>query len=349
MTESPKQKFRALDRKIAEYANNNGMTFQRVCKSVAQMLICGVFSKDKAPASYRCTLSRAALQWNCVSVLWRLTKDIDIGLVVPPNKLLPTLQAALVVGYGDFAFSIIDKREIPHDMQRVEIQIIYCGIGWAKIDVDLSAASTDVTTEVLPVIRLKDFGLGQFDIVCISIEEQIAQKIHGGTEPDGPNYTNPRSRDVFDILVIARQLKLDYGAIKTAAVAIFAARAVHAWPPSPEIRARWHDDLRRLADENAYHATDVATMQREFTEFFVTLLGVQAMPGYEYQFLTIQIHAAKPGEQFPIPVETGDMTYENLQEHAKKGWRIVSALPHPSPPNASLIIIMERVIEVTSS
>lgn len=295
MADTPKQRFRALEKLIAANAREQGLPFDRVRRRLGQMLVCAVLSEAQRAGVIPMFFIKGGVALELrLGALARLTKDIDIGLVAAAPDVAAKFEEALAVGYGDFAFRIHARRELPHDTQRIEIQIYYLGLGWAKVEVDLSPASTDTHTDSLAAMHLAEFGFGQFDVLCLSIEEQVAQKLHGCTEPDRDDYQNPRSRDIFDVLIVDRQLGLDYARVQSAAERIFAHRARHAWPPDPTIRTRWHGDLRVLANENAYYTSDIATIQRDFTAIFLRILAGMSQKacsnrvGYAIRMLLIQ-------------------------------------------------------------
>jgi len=70
---------------------------------------------------------------------------------------------------------------------------------------------------------------------CISIHEQVAQKLHACTGPQRED----RARDVLDILLLDMLGQLDYGRTRAAAERIFTERATHPFPPSAALPVEW--------------------------------------------------------------------------------------------------------------
>jgi hypothetical protein len=102
---------------------------------------------------------------------------------------------------------------------------------------------------------------------CLSLSEQIAQKLHACT---GPN-SQGRARDVLDILLIDLLAELDVKAVRAAAEQVFAQRATHEFPPSIRISAGWQSELEVLAKELGYPATSAVEIEARFSTFVDTV------------------------------------------------------------------------------
>jgi hypothetical protein len=90
---------------------------------------------------------------------------------------------------------------------------------------------------------------------------QIAQKLHAVSDPhDPPDSINDRARDVVDLLLLRELAAITgsptYGEIRSAAVALFQARAdeavelgrpTRAWPPAVTAHSHWGSDYTRAA------------------------------------------------------------------------------------------------------
>jgi len=95
---------------------------------------------------------------------------------------------------------------------------------------------------------------------CISIHEQVAQKLHACTGPQRED----RARDVLDILLLDMLAQLDYRRARAAAKRIFAERATHTFPSSAALPAEWQRELETLAQELGYRTTKAEEIEAEF-------------------------------------------------------------------------------------
>jgi Nucleotidyl transferase AbiEii toxin, Type IV TA system len=95
---------------------------------------------------------------------------------------------------------------------------------------------------------------------CISISEQVAQKLHACTGPQRED----RAGDVLDILLLDMLGQLDYRRAREAAEHVFAQRATHAFPPSTALPAEWRQELESLAQELGYRITKAEEIGAKF-------------------------------------------------------------------------------------
>jgi hypothetical protein len=97
-------------------------------------------------------------------------------------------------------------------------------------DLDLAPATHDVATDTIATAEFVAFEIDELDVPCLSLPEQIAQKVHACTEPPTPPRTNLRHRDVTDVLALEQQGFVDYLKTRENCENTFAQRATHAWP-----------------------------------------------------------------------------------------------------------------------
>jgi hypothetical protein len=96
---------------------------------------------------------------------------------------------------------------------------------------------------------------------CISIHEQVAQKLHACTGPQRED----RARDVLDILLLDMLGQLDYRRTRAAAERIFTERATQPFPPSAALPVEWRRELESLAQELGYRTTNAEEIEAEFS------------------------------------------------------------------------------------
>jgi hypothetical protein len=101
------------------------------------------------------------------------------------------------------------------DTARVEVAVQYKTRSWQTVEIDLGpgeACGVDLVTPA--VLGIAEMGLPVTQYVrCISIHEQVAQKLHACTGPQ----RGGRARDVLDILLLDMLGQLDYRLTREAA------------------------------------------------------------------------------------------------------------------------------------
>lgn len=89
---------------------------------------------------------------------------------------------------------------------------------------------------------------------CLSIQDQIAQKIHAVTDPLAGN---GRYRDLIDIILLDGLGALPDAILQQSCIRVFDTRAGHGWPPRVSVRPGWSDGYRRLATDSGFEPSDV--------------------------------------------------------------------------------------------
>jgi hypothetical protein len=116
-------------------------------------------------------------------------------------------------------------------------------------------------------------------VPCLSLTEQVAQKIHALTEPGPRGRVNMRARDVLDVLLLDARLLLDTEAITQACVIIFAQRATHEWPILRfSFPSEWDAMLAEFVRQVNYDTSDVGVIEKRFNTFLARLNGAPPIP-----------------------------------------------------------------------
>lgn len=206
----------------------------------------------------------------------RTTKDFDLGLVGNRAERIRKLEEALKLGFDAFAFRL--KPEI-HQMEAadtvcVEVAVQYKTRSWQSVEIDLGPGDAREADLIAPAISgIAEMGLPVTPHVrCISIHEQVAQKLHAYTGPQRED----RARDVLDILLLDMLGQLDCRRTRSAAERIFAQRGTHAFPPNATIPAEWRQELEALAQELGYRTTRAEEIQTEFATVVQRIVTVSA-------------------------------------------------------------------------
>ena len=100
-------------------------------------------------------------------------------------------------------------------------------------------------------------------IPLMPLRYQIAQKLHGLTEPD-----SQRAHDLIDLQIIAANGEIDLRSVKDVCMRLFAYRRMQEWPPTVTMNEGWEtiyaeaaEGLDVLADVNDAPLTQSAHFQ----------------------------------------------------------------------------------------
>jgi hypothetical protein len=255
-----------LEKTLARVAREQGLDQERLRRWVSFLALCGVLEQAvergvidiyylKGGVAMELRFARAA----------RTTKDFDLGLAGNRAERIRQLEEVLQLGFDAFTFRL--KPEA-HQMEmadtvRVEVAVQYKTRAWQTVDIDLGPSEAREVDLVTPAITgLAEMGLPvTAHVRCISIHEQVAQKLHACTGPQRED----RARDVLDILLLDMLGQLDYRRTRAAAERIFAERATHPFPPSAALPVEWRRELETLAQELGYRTTNAEEIEAEFS------------------------------------------------------------------------------------
>lgn len=263
MTAQPAER---LEKTLARVAREQGLDQERLRRWVSFLALCGVLEQAvergvidiyylKGGVAMELRFARAA----------RTTKDFDLGLAGNRAERIRQLEEVLQLGFDAFTFRL--KPEV-HQMEmadtvRVEVAVQYKTRAWQTVDIDLGPSEAREVDLVTPAITgLAEMGLPvTAHVRCISIHEQVAQKLHACTGPQRED----RARDVLDILLLDILGQLDYRRTRAAAERIFTERATHPFPPSAALPVEWRRELETLAQELGYRTTNAEEIEAEFS------------------------------------------------------------------------------------
>lgn len=141
----------------------------------------------------------------------RATKDLDGIVRGDIEDFIDALDATLVEDWGPISFqrSEVEVINTPAKVvkpRRFDLMLSIKGQTWRKVQVEISP-SEGLATEAFDTFAapsLDAFGIPTPDyLVGIALSYQIAQKVHGATDPhDPPEFVNRRARDVVDLLLL---------------------------------------------------------------------------------------------------------------------------------------------------
>ena len=274
MSAQPAQR---LEKILARVAREQGLDQERLRRWVSFLALCGVLEQAvergvidtyylKGGVALELRFARAA----------RTTKDFDLGLVGNRAERIRKLDEVLKLGFDAFTFRLkpeIHQMEVA-DTVRVEVAVQYKTRSWQTVEIDLGPGEAREVDLVAPAVTgIAEMGLPVISHVrCISIPEQVAQKLHACTGPQRED----RARDVLDILLLDMLGQLDYQRARAAAERLFAERATHAFPPSVALPSEWRRELEALAQELGYRTAKAEEIAKEFAAVFQRIVTVAA-------------------------------------------------------------------------
>ena len=257
-----------LEKTLARVALDQGLDQERLRRWVSFLAICGVLER----ATIEGLLGGYYLKGGVAMELRfaqraRATKDLDLVLDGDRRTRLRSLEQALKLGFDQFSFRL--KAQV-HEMEladtvRVKVAIQHRTRAWQTVEVDLGPTSTTTIDLVEPaIVGLHEMGVPVTSPVrCISLSEQVAQKLHACT---APITSSTRARDVLDILLIETLGQLDYTAALASAQRVFQERGTHDFPLHFVIPPTWRNELEALAGQLGFPISGAAEIERMFLE-----------------------------------------------------------------------------------
>lgn len=178
----------------------------------------------------------ASLGWRFPSKPYRETLDLD--LVVKLNRIEIRNQIKELEGltWGRFRVGAVKilgdktKSAVPLEERIVEAKVpIQIGISeWVSVRLEVLPVIETVETEDLEVAFYTDVLAGMdcpkpVSVPVMSLERQIAEKLHGLTAPD-----SDRVRDLFDLYYLA-SLAVNVDKLQLMVADTYSRRGTHSW------------------------------------------------------------------------------------------------------------------------
>ena len=129
-------------------------------------------------------------------------------------------------------------------MQPFDLKLFYKGQSWCTVALEVGYNEIG-DADVPDLCPIADDVAEMFTRVglpmpnplpLMSIEFQIAQKLHGLTSPRAN-----RPHDLIDLQVIAAKASIDYDKLAAICTRLFKYRKQQAWPPRLEMHKNWEE------------------------------------------------------------------------------------------------------------
>lgn len=239
-----------LDKALFRVARETNVDELRLRRWVSFLALCGVLQRaiDDGVIDNYYLKGGAALELRFAERA-RATIDMDIGLSGTRCERFDALAQAIALGFDEFTFRVKMPLDLERsDTVRVDVAVAFRGRGIQTIQVDLGPTDESTVDLIVPTVRgVSELGIPVTSPVrCLTLDVQIAQKIHTATNPRVLMNEN-RARDIIDIVFLDMLDQLDVNAVQLACTRVFEQRATHAWPPPIEIPPAWKVELGSLA------------------------------------------------------------------------------------------------------
>lgn len=182
----------------------------------------------------------------------RASMDMDIDHVLGALAARQDLMRAAAQDLDDlFSFAILRTEDVQEGGRplalRYRFEASVAGIAFEHVQVDVTTLPPELW-EVEAAQRrglLSDVGLGAIEVLLVSLERQVAEKVHAYTRRyDGES---TRVRDLVDLVIIRMFESVDARRLRNEIASTFARRGTH--PVPDELPAPPADWARAYAEE----------------------------------------------------------------------------------------------------
>ena len=178
----------------------------------------------------------------------RFTRDLDTARKSGLEEFIAKLEDSLIAGWNGFTGRLITKSPAspegvpaPYVMQPYEVKLNYNGKPWSTVRLevghneigDADKADYYISAEIVDMFAR--IGLpAPAPVALMQVHHQIAQKIHGLTEPG-----SKRAHDLKDLQIIMQQEDVELGLVRETCERLFVYRRVQTWPPAISKNEDW--------------------------------------------------------------------------------------------------------------
>ena len=180
----------------------------------------------------------------------RFTSDLDTARNNDLEEFISQLASNLAKGWEGFSGRVVplspaQPKNVPfhYVMQPFDVKLTYNTKSW--FTVRLEVGHNEIGDADMVEYGLAEDVAALFEKVGLPISEssplmalhhQIAQKLHGVTEPD-----SKRAHDLIDLQIIINREKVDYAKVKQTCIRLFNYRQMQTWPPTVVKNEGWGD------------------------------------------------------------------------------------------------------------
>jgi hypothetical protein len=280
MNEAPTN-LRSLTTRLDNLARQSARPIRRVQRTIAntvvgQMLPSGVM---KGGAAMSVRVGEAGS---------RFTTDLDAARPADMalGDYLDEFARRLEAGWGGFTATLeqlppAEPDGIPEQyvMQPFKIRLQYLGRHWLTVPFELGHDEIDSTKQhELRIARdivslFEAVGLAEPQpIPLLTVEHQIAQKLHACTAINPRTGDNDRAHDLVDLQILEHEESIDKPALAKIATRLFKVRDAQPWPPIVVAHPSWPTIYAEAADglDVRVHVDDAVVWANDFIASLTT-------------------------------------------------------------------------------
>lgn len=181
----------------------------------------------------------SALKLRFGDIATRVTTDFDIAFKDSLDSVITPLKEGLSKGWNGFDGTVVAQKPMhpqgideSYVMKPYSVKLRYNKSPWCTVDLevgfnelgDADAPDFEMDEEVGKVFDSLGFPVPA-PVPLMSLEYQVAQKLHGATEPN-----SKRAHDLIDLQIIAGRRDLDMKRLEALCHRLFAYRKMQKWP-----------------------------------------------------------------------------------------------------------------------
>lgn len=170
----------------------------------------------------------------------RMTTDFDIAYRDALEPVIAALNAGLKVGWNGFDGEVVAQKPMKpagvpasYVMKPHTVKLRYNKAPWCSVQLevafneigDADVADVEMSGDIASIFESLGFPSPN-PVPLMSLEYQVAQKLHGATEEG-----SQRAHDLIDLQIIMERRNLDMQRLKGICRRLFAYRMMQAWPP----------------------------------------------------------------------------------------------------------------------
>ncbi len=255
--DDPPTNLRSLDTRLNNLARDTNRPVRRIQRAVANTVVGQMLppSVVKGGTAMKLRVGEAGS---------RFTPDFDASHSkdIPLEDYLDELAERLAGGWGGFTASV-EAREPPQPegvpdeyvMLPFAVRLSFKGRHWLTVPFELGRDEIGSTQQ--QELRIADDIVELFDILgletpqpipVLTLDHQVAQKLHACTSISPKTGRNKRAHDLVDLQILDQEEEIDAGLVAVTAERLFAARRRHAWPPIVVAYDGWDSIYAEAAD-----------------------------------------------------------------------------------------------------
>ena len=213
----------------------------------------------------------------------RYTTDLDTARAKDLEEFSDRLDEALAQGWQGFTGRVVPREPArpdgvptPYVMQPFDVKLSYLSKAWCTVALEVGhdeVGDADEPELIVPIEAnsyMERLGFPAIrPIACMPLYHQIAQKLHGASEPE-----SKRAHDLIDLQIIVSAGDVDWDRIRQTCERLFAYRKQQQWPPVIEAGSDW-ETLYREQRGNLEVAESVAEAIEWANELIEKIAGYE--------------------------------------------------------------------------